>query len=240
MAFSLSSPFRIASSLSNSVMPSPLPVSRLTSIIIFAFSSPGGASPDSTCPRTIAMSSSMSAGSLSNDAMRAYIVSSFRRPRSAAARDVVGQVLDLEALLLRLVLDEVADRHEPDDVVVVDHGQVSDAAVGHDRHRLFDRRLGRDVDERRRHDLADFRVAARAALHGDLPQVVALGHDPDDLVAVGDEDRADVALDDLHERVVDRRAGLDLQDVAALAPEDVGHACHDTTLPAGGRDFTDC
>ena len=45
IAFNASSPRRIASSLSNSVTPRPLPVSRLTSISIFAPSSPGGVSP---------------------------------------------------------------------------------------------------------------------------------------------------------------------------------------------------
>src|SRR3954453_20773002 len=74
MALSASSPRRIASSLSKSVMPSPLPVSRLTSIIIFAPSSPGGVSPE-TSPRTSSIASSTWAGSLSNVAMRAYMTS---------------------------------------------------------------------------------------------------------------------------------------------------------------------
>src|SRR6187200_1035432 len=62
----------MASSLSKSVTPRPLPVSRLTSMSIFAPSSPGGVSPDSTSPRTMLIASSTVAGSLSNVAMRAY------------------------------------------------------------------------------------------------------------------------------------------------------------------------
>ena len=41
--------------------------------------------------------------------------------------DVVGQVLDLEALLLRGELDEVADRDDADDLAVVDDRDVTDA-----------------------------------------------------------------------------------------------------------------
>src|SRR5215207_2075392 len=73
MALSASSPRRIASSLSNSVTPRPLPVSRLTSISILAPSSPAGVSPDSTSERTMSIAASTLAGSLSNVATRAYI-----------------------------------------------------------------------------------------------------------------------------------------------------------------------
>src|SRR5205814_279163 len=47
----------------------------------------------------------------------------------AAARDVLGQILDLEALLARLELDDVADRDDADDLVVLHHREVTDAAV---------------------------------------------------------------------------------------------------------------
>src|SRR5918992_833899 len=54
-------------------MPTPLPVSRFTSISILAPSSPGGVSPDSTWDRTMLMASSTLAGSPSNVAIRACI-----------------------------------------------------------------------------------------------------------------------------------------------------------------------
>src|SRR5215207_11520949 len=73
MALSASSPRRMASSLSNNVTPRPLPLSRLTSIIIFAPSSPAGVSPDSTSERTMSIAASTLPGSLSNVATRAYI-----------------------------------------------------------------------------------------------------------------------------------------------------------------------
>src|SRR5919108_4277473 len=74
MAFSASSPRRIASSDSNSVTPRPLPVSRLMSISIFAPSSPSGVSSDSTELRTRPIASSTRDGSLSNVATRAYML----------------------------------------------------------------------------------------------------------------------------------------------------------------------
>src|SRR5436305_1053787 len=62
MAFSAASPRCMACSVSNNVIPTPLPVSRSTSISIFAPSRPGCVSLDSTSRRTIAIASSMSAG----------------------------------------------------------------------------------------------------------------------------------------------------------------------------------
>ena len=53
MAFNAASPRCMASSLSNSVMPNPLPVSRSACVSIFAPSRPGGVSLDSTSLRTI-------------------------------------------------------------------------------------------------------------------------------------------------------------------------------------------
>ena len=67
---------------------------------------------------------------------------------------------------------------------------------------------------------------ARAAVDGDLPEVVALGHDPDDLVALGDEDRTHIQLDDPLDRFEDGRRRLDLEDVPALLAQDLGHARH--------------
>ena len=56
MALSALSPRRVASSLSNSVTARPFPLSQLTSNSIFAPSSPGGVSPDSTRTGLIASS----------------------------------------------------------------------------------------------------------------------------------------------------------------------------------------
>ena len=63
-----------------------------------------------------------------------------------SAGDVVRQVPDLEGPPLRRELHEVADRHEADDLSLLHHGQVPDAALRHQRHALVDRRLRRDDD----------------------------------------------------------------------------------------------
>src|SRR6266536_3673123 len=68
-------------------MPRPLPLSRLTSISIFAPSSPGGAWPDSTSVRTWLIAPSTVLGSPSNVATRAYTSPPWNRvgPRAAYA-----------------------------------------------------------------------------------------------------------------------------------------------------------
>src|SRR5947208_6894677 len=99
MLFSASSPRRIASSLSNSVMPRPLPLDRSMSIIMpLASSSPGGGVSYGWL-RTNSIASSTWSGSPSNVATRAYIAlpSCWGRERpysvesSLAQRDVVEQ-----------------------------------------------------------------------------------------------------------------------------------------------------
>src|SRR5256885_13327519 len=52
-------------------------------------------------------------------------------------------------------------------------------------------------------------------------QVVALRHDPDDPAPLLDEQRADIRLDHPLHGVEHRRIRLDLQDLVALALEDV-------------------
>src|SRR6266516_248423 len=76
--------------------------------------------------------------------------------------DVLGQILDLDALLLRLELDDVTDRDHADDVTVLGDGQVPDPLFGHQSHAFVDRRLRGDHDQRRRHDLANRGVAVGA------------------------------------------------------------------------------
>src|SRR5438270_521154 len=83
-------------------------------------------------------------------------------------------------------------RDVADDLAVVDDREVADPAVGHHRHALVDRRLGRDDDQGRGHDLADRGLLVRLAFQRDAPEIVALGHDPDDLIVVRDEQRADI------------------------------------------------
>ena len=140
--------------------------------------------------------------------------------------DVVLQVLDLEALLLRLELDEVADRDHADEGAAVGDGRVADAAVGHQRHALLDARVGRDADDGSGHDLADGGGARAPPFDGDPAQVVPLGEDADDLVAVGDEERSHVRLDHRLDGVEHGGVRADPDHVAGLPLEDVGDRLH--------------
>jgi hypothetical protein len=96
---------------------------------------------------------------------------------------------------------------------------------------------GRDVDERRGHDLAHERLLFGPPLERDAPQVVALGDDPDDVAAVGDEKRADVRVDHPLDRVEDGRVRVDPEHLAPLPLQDlrdVAHGARSLTQIAGG------
>src|SRR5207342_718505 len=67
---------------------------------------------------------------------RALITRNSSRIGLSASADVVGQVLDLEALLLRLELDNVTHREHTHDLAAVDDRDVADSLVGHQGHAL--------------------------------------------------------------------------------------------------------
>ena len=56
--------------------------------------------------------------------------------------DVAFELLDGLLLLCNNRLHQVADRHDADDLAVLDHGQVADAAVGHEFHAILHRLVG--------------------------------------------------------------------------------------------------
>jgi hypothetical protein len=89
--------------------------------------------------------------------------------------------------------EQVADRHDPDEPVVLDHGDVA-VAVGPERVvRLLDAQVGRDAVGVGRHPLGDLRRAGVDAGRAP-PHEVALGEDPDGSLAVDDDDRPDLAV----------------------------------------------
>ena len=77
------------------------------------------------------------------------------------------------------------------------------------------------------------RVLGLAALDGHASQVVALGEDPGDLALDGDEERADVGVYHLPDRVEHGRVGVDLEHVPALLLEDLGDGAHRLILRVG-------
>ncbi len=51
-----------------------------------------------------------------------------------AASDVVSQVVDVSLLVFAGLLDEIADRDEPNELFVLHHRKVTAVLFGHDRH----------------------------------------------------------------------------------------------------------
>src|SRR5882724_10824820 len=89
-------------------------------------------------------------------------------------RDVVLELLDHELLLRDDGLDDVADRDHAHQPFLLHHGQVADALVGHQRHAVFDRLLGTDVENVGAHDLPDGDLLGGLPFEDDLPRVVPL------------------------------------------------------------------
>ena len=85
--------------------------------------------------------------------------------------------------------------------------------------------------ERRGHDVAHGGLLVGAALERHAPEIVALGDDADDLALFRDEQRADVRVDHLRDRLEDGRLAVDLQYVAALLLEDRGQQLVHHDLP---------
>ena len=88
---------------------------------------------------------------------------------------------------------QVAQRHDADELAVVDHRDVAVAVLGELVERLLHRQVGRRAVDRLRHPLADLGVGRRRA-GGVEAHEVALGEDADRSLAVDDDDRALLAL----------------------------------------------
>ena len=116
--------------------------------------------------------------------------------------------------------DEVADRDHPDDRLALDDGKVPEAAVDHDRRRVAGRLVGVDrvrvVGHRLRHSALD-------PVGRDRPEHVTLGQDPDEPLAVQDDDGADAALVHPACGVQEARLGCDPEDVLRHDLADGGH-----------------
>ena len=82
--------------------------------------------------------------------------------------DVVAQRLGLVLHLVDLVLHKVADRDEGDELPVLYHGEVAEAAAGHHRQSIIDRRARFNRDGGRGHDCLHWQVEAGAAVIGEV------------------------------------------------------------------------
>ena len=132
---------------------------------------------------------------------------------------------------------ERPQRHDADDLAVVDHREVAVAVLGELVERLLHGEVGRRAVDRLRHPLADLGVGGRRA-GGVEADEVALGEDADRALAVDDDDRALLALghplrhlrDALGGLAGDRRGAHHLGDRA-----DGAGRWHAATLPSRWR-----
>src|SRR5207247_999141 len=114
-----------------------------------------------------------------------------RRPPRAEELALARELLDDLAGLLRAgVLGDVRLREDADEPAVLLHdGQAPHLVARHQSQGLVEVLVGVDGDEVRRRDVADRRRM----------RILALGHDLDRDVAVGDDARHPVAVDDRHD-----------------------------------------
>src|SRR5688572_29146533 len=79
-------------------------------------------------------------------------------PKRTSAVDVGLELLDRLLLFGDDLLHEIADRDQPDQIAVLDDGQMADAAVRHEPHAFLDRARRIDRDHFGGHDLAHLYV----------------------------------------------------------------------------------
>src|SRR5262249_43929130 len=108
--------------------------------------------------------------------------------------DVILELLDLELLFGDDGLNDIPDRNHTDEFLVVQHGQVSDALVGHQRHALFDRLLWTDVEDVRAHDLPDRSLLGGFSLEDHLPGIIPFREDAYQSSPFHDEQSTDILV----------------------------------------------
>src|SRR6516165_188788 len=148
-----------------------------------------------------------------------------------SAVNITLQLLDLLLLLSYDSLHQIADRHHAVHPSALYHRQVPHAPLGHELHALLHRRLGLHGQHLRGHDVAHRSVGGGAAHEDDLAGIVALGNDAAEGVALHHQQRADVALRHHADRLENRRAGWDGENLPPLAVEQLTHADHQLSLP---------
>ena len=120
----------------------------------------------------------------------------------------------------------------PTTVSATTNRQVSDVSVGHEGHRLFDRQLRRNADDRMGHNLADLNLPGRLPLENHLASVVPLGDDADEPLILHDKQGSDTLLRHLIDGLVDRRVGRQGPDVPTLVVQEIADPLHGETCLA--------
>src|SRR5688572_11302029 len=122
--------------------------------------------------------------------------------------DVRSQSLRLLRGFAELHLHQVADRHQPEQLALLDHRQVAKAALGHQPQRFVDRHRQPSEHEAAGHARLDRQLVEIAVAVGIQAHHVALGEDADGAsLGVGHHHRADLLGVHGADRVGDARLG---------------------------------
>jgi hypothetical protein len=108
---------------------------------------------------------------------------------TCSAGNMFSQGMRLTLGFQNPVLHDIADRHNPDQLAVLDDGQVTDAAFGHRLHQMVDVVGPLAGDHGPDHDFGDRAFEGFGAALGDLIDHVPLGNDPVDTKPVGADDK---------------------------------------------------
>src|SRR5437879_919140 len=91
-------------------------------------------------------------------------------------------------------VDKVADGDDAEDLVAVEHRQMSDAVGGHQPHTLFHRVTRIHMDDIAGKDFLHRRLFRRFAFERHFARIIPLRQDADEFVPVRDEHRSDVLV----------------------------------------------
>ena len=117
-----------------------------------------------------------------------------RRRRSGLARlAIVDAPLRFGDEFLELGVHRTARRYDSDRLALHDHGQMAKPAFVHQHQRVAERLFRIDGPRIAGHDIADRSRIGIEAVREHANQGVPLGEDPDQLLALDDENRADVS-----------------------------------------------
>src|SRR4249920_2699839 len=113
---------------------------------------------------------------------------------TVAVEELAGALARFRILRAPQLLDEraddLADADDPEQVLALQDGQVTDLALAHQPRGVEDVVVGCERDELPRHDVADLHLGEVRPLAGE-PQHVALGEDPDQALAFANADGSD-------------------------------------------------
>jgi len=114
--------------------------------------------------------------------------------------------------ILDPTLDQVADRHQPDEGAIDDNREMTYPTVGHRRHCRGDRRLGTSRYDRRRHHRSGGGIDDRRPESVQSRDNVTFRNDPGDSSAVDNENGADAMVVEQGDNRANRRHERDADD----------------------------